>query len=643
MPVNHPVSKRWWNAFLAVSVTLVLVFLLVEFPAPPSSGVDASKELVLVHAYRANLQFGPDIVFTYGPWGFLSSKFSFHGTELLKVLWETVGKLALAATLVLLGRRFSFLRQLLFDAGVIVAAVVFPETILLLCATLVSLIWLLARESKQWELALAIIWLSLLSHIKFSYCVLAVLAVVLASCQGGLQGNWKRALTIVTGYVTGFLLLWVAAGQSIANLPAYLYCSWQISDGYWNAVAINEIPVAAWCTAIAIGFCVLAFALFFGRGGVDRLRNGFALAYFCVAWFVTWKHGFTRADSPHAATFFLHALVFALAAPVCFNSTRWYSPLNFVPMLSLLGLQLADQQALQRIPANLWWHFSHAPRQILEFRDRERRMAAAELQDAREGSHIDLRRLVQKGTIDAITWEQSEILRAGLGYRGRPVFQSYLTFSRSLAELNLRFYQGDRAPRFVFARIEAIDSRLPAQEDSLLLEELPRRYSIAAEKADYVLLERKTDQPAQRDQPRECSAMRRVRLDEEIMFPTDRAVALELRALFRPTLYGRLRSFFVQPALLSIVLTDDQGQKFSRRLIPSMAETGFIVQPFFSTGQEFGALFDGRSPHLIRSISFASNVSGCWSGAKIQFCWLTELPLKAPLRAMARPCPQRSR
>jgi hypothetical protein len=528
----------------------------------------------------------------------------------------------------LLGWRFSLPRQLLFYAGVILAAAIFSETILLMCATLVSLIWLLARESRRWELALAIAWLSLLSQIKFSYCILAAIAIVLGSIQSGLQRNWQRASAIVAGYVAGFFLLWIAAGQSIANLPMYLYRSSQISDGYWNAVALNEIPVAAWWTAIAIGFCVLAFALSISRSGVDRLWTAFVLAYFSIAWFLTWKHGFTRADSPHAATFFLHALVFALAAPVCFKATRWCSPLNLVPILSLLGLHLVDQQALLRVPANLWGRLSSAPREILWFRDRERNVADAELRDSKEESHAELRRLVQGNTIDVLTWEQSEVFRSGLNYQPRPVFQSYLTVSRPLAKLNLRFYQGDHAPRFVFARLEAIDSRLPAEEDSLLLEELPRRYSIAAEKVDYVLLERKAEQPAQRDQARECTPVRRLRLDEEIMLPTDRDVALELRAVFKPTVYGLMRTFAVQPALLRMIVTDERGQRYSHRVVPSMAETGFVVKPFLESQEDFTALFGGRPLRAIRSIHFEASPSGCWSTVEIQFCWLTELPLQ---------------
>jgi hypothetical protein len=438
--------------------------------------------------------------------------------------------------------------------------------------------------------------------------------------------------------VGGFFLLWVAAGQSGANLPTYLYRSLQISSGYWDAVAINEISVAAWSMGIAIGLCVLAFAFSISRGGLERMWTGCVLAYFAIAWFLSWKYGFTRADAPHASIFFLHGLVFALAAAACFP-TQWYSPLNLVPILSLLGLSLLEPQMLARMPTNLWWHLSSAPREILSIHDRREKLADAESRDRQEGSRADLQRLVQKDTIDVIGYEQSEVLRAGLNYHPRPVFQSYLTFSRPLAELNLRFYQGDGAPRFVFVRLASIDSRLPAEEDSLLLEELPRRYSIAAEKADYVLLERKIKQPEQRDQARDLGPRRRALLGEAVTLPRNRNVALEVRAVFKPTLYGLMRSFLAQPALLRVILVDDQGQEYSHRLEPSMAETGFIVQPFLESHQAFAALFGGGPLHMIRSLRFESSARHCWSTIEIQFCWLTELPLQTSDAGRSSPRP----
>ena len=44
----------------------------VTFPAPPpDNSVDSSLSGVLSYAHQQGVQFGPELVFTYGPLGFL--------------------------------------------------------------------------------------------------------------------------------------------------------------------------------------------------------------------------------------------------------------------------------------------------------------------------------------------------------------------------------------------------------------------------------------------------------------------------------------------------------------------------------------------------------------------------------------------
>jgi len=62
--------------------------------------------------------------------------------------------------------------------------------------------------------------------------------------------------------------------------------------------------------------------------------------------------------------------------------------------------------------------------------------------------------------------------------------------------------------------LQTVDWRYPAQDDSLLLEELPRRYLVAKEGNDFLLLHRKPVQPAE-ELVREKLPMRRVSLRAE--------------------------------------------------------------------------------------------------------------------------------
>jgi len=125
-----------------------------------------------------------------------------------------------------------------------------------------------------------------------------------------------------------------------------------------------------------------------------------------------------------------------------------------------------------------------------------------------------------------------------------------------------------------FARLQTVDWRYPAQDDSLLLEELPRRYLVAKEGNDFLLLHRKPVQPAE-ELVREKLPMRRVSFGQEIELPETVNCAIELRAIFKPSIYGAARAFLVKPAEVSLVLTDGKHGPHTGRLIPEMGGGSF--------------------------------------------------------------------
>src|SRR3989442_12821114 len=87
-----------WRALLMAAITVLLALLPFQFPLPGEPGLDPSWGMVLVYAHRHGLQFGCDIKFTYGPCGFLVSRYYYDGVPLVRILWESEGKFALAAT-----------------------------------------------------------------------------------------------------------------------------------------------------------------------------------------------------------------------------------------------------------------------------------------------------------------------------------------------------------------------------------------------------------------------------------------------------------------------------------------------------------------------------------------------------------------
>jgi hypothetical protein len=628
LAVTRSISRTCgWRALLLAALAVLLALLLFQFPSPGKPGLDPSWEMVLVYAHRHALQFGRDIAFTYGPYGFLTSRFYYDAVPLVKILWESAGKLALAATLVAMAASTfsSWFRFGLFYLGLIFAAKIAPDIVIFLSTPLLALCWLLPPKSKSWQVAAALTWMAFLAQIRFNYFIQALVALGLVIPSLLLERKSKKLLVIVSSFAAGFVFLWLVAGQAINDLPAYFRSSWEISNGYLAAMAVNQLPIATWCSAAGICFLVVAFILSLLRSQNLRAEK-WMLLYFCCTWYFIWKYGVTRADTGHIVLFFPTAFVFCAAAPGLFQHRHWWSFLDASLILSLAGLWLFNSSFLRHTPQELAQRLHAAPGELFRPKRQAQRFAAAEAATEKAHPPKNLGAIVEEETIDVINFEQYFVLREHLNYWPRPVFQSYCAYTPALLKQNLLFYQSSSAPQFVFARLQSVDGRFPAQDDSLLLEELPRRYSIAKEANDFLLLHRKPVQPTG-ELLREKFPMRHVSFGQEIEVPETVNCAVELRAIFKPSIYGAARAFLVQPAQVNLVLTDGKHGQHTGRLIPEMAAAGFLVQPLLQSDRDFADFMAARPGRSVRSIHFepVSATGNCWSQISIQFSKLPEL------------------
>jgi hypothetical protein len=98
---------RGWSRRMALPLlTMLLTLLLIRMPTPPVLGLDGSWSMALLYFHQHGFQFGRDIIFTYGPLGFLVAPTYFGQVPLFRLIWEVGANLALAAALVNIGASF---------------------------------------------------------------------------------------------------------------------------------------------------------------------------------------------------------------------------------------------------------------------------------------------------------------------------------------------------------------------------------------------------------------------------------------------------------------------------------------------------------------------------------------------------------
>src|SRR5271154_2808083 len=133
-PSTRP-EPRAGGAFRAAETavaTLVLWLSLFTQLAPADAGLDLSWQAMLVHAHVEGLQFGRDIIFTWGPLGFLCSLAHLGSAGAVPILvWQVLGKLLMALALVTLTRPVEAWRRIAFLAAVLAFHWLFQDTVFL--------------------------------------------------------------------------------------------------------------------------------------------------------------------------------------------------------------------------------------------------------------------------------------------------------------------------------------------------------------------------------------------------------------------------------------------------------------------------------------------------------------------------------
>jgi len=244
-----PKRVAWWKGCvmaLLLAVPISLTFLTI--PRQPYTLDDSfSEKAVLSYAHEKGLQFGKDIVFTYGPLGFLTSRYFFPHAADVRMIVDVVLALAVATGVCMLAWRLKLLwRCLLLAMFVWLATNIDPRSDLLIYVGMIC--WgLLCLVEKGFCLGLAAIGFMAFATfgilVKGNFIFIAGLSAVMIVSELCFQGKWAVAVALIPGLWGAVVGGWLAAGQNIANLVPFFAHSFTIIQGYDQAVGLDGLQV----------------------------------------------------------------------------------------------------------------------------------------------------------------------------------------------------------------------------------------------------------------------------------------------------------------------------------------------------------------------------------------------------------------
>jgi len=306
---------------------------------PPSVGLDSSWNGGLTMAVHDGLQWGSDVVFTYGPLGFMNGQGLWYADlGVLAFLYLASLHVAFCIALVAALRRLIGALPAMIVAFLLIGVLPLIEESIVL-AVLLCMRALEAERSERLVNAVAIggaTFAAIEVLIKFSAG--PVIAAFFLIALVGLRARWWQLVTYLALLAVEVLLLWLLTGQSLGEVPSFLRSTYEIISGF-SAAMVTTTDVPAWQVTVATVAAAavtagVVLASFRGAYGDARAR-WCGIGLMALAAFTVFKEGVVRTDAGHLSLFFSTACVLWIAIP--WGRARWYWMLAGVAAIVAIG------------------------------------------------------------------------------------------------------------------------------------------------------------------------------------------------------------------------------------------------------------------------------------------------------------------
>jgi hypothetical protein len=596
--------------FLAALLSLPNIFC-----PEPSLGLDPSWQHSIQIAVTGGSVFGRDIIFPYGPLGYLLTRSPVSKMNLL--LYDFF----------ILGSLLSVYRKLLpapmrLGRAVLVLAVamitnhgleVGPVGILFIIAG--YWLWRL-YAGDTWVIPLAC---SLAASVLlfFSKVNFGLLMIGLMPCYSlGLllcRRDWRRGAWLAAGFA---LLVLLGSVWWKVDLSGYLRASYELISGYNEAMFILLSRRSLDFLAAAL------FSLLLIAAAVASLRTTawkdwmMACPLVMLTACLLFKNGFVRADVFHIPMFLSSMPLLLAVWSVALQGSRIVQTLLGLSVLCGVGQLEVLYSSVGRLS---WTPLRYARGAWVTPWRQNGQQLGAELRAGWPELTLPekMRSAFGRSSVGVMPLDSSLAILNGLNLRERPVLQSYLAYTPWLDAQNARFFSSSNAPDFILYLADpsdAIDNRPAAWDESIakraLIQnytpclELPPNETSAPALENVVVLRRSPG--AWEYEPVSTNSVT-IALDQPFDIPAStNCEFLWLDAKRTPS--GKLAAFISQPAELTVAFEYSDGTSHSYRAILPILKTGVLINYRVESAEEIRRWLSSRMTGNVttRSIRFKS-------------------------------------
>ena len=560
-------AARWQRGLAAVTAAVIFW--------PQSSvdavvGLDPSWEAGLALARIHDLAWGPELVFTYGPLGFMQTAayYSFDQSVL-----ATIYQLIIVAALFLgiaaaLRQRHAPMTSLIgafvatgITAILHIGPVGLPGMRYSELAILAAFAWaavpLLQHDPKRSTVFTTCIVLGAVAGLQLLVKFNTGLAVVAIALALSVLLGWRavgRHCATVTVIAASTVIWWVLAGQRPGDLPVWLRSSASVTSGYIE-VANPFGPLAVLPIVLCLAW-IGALCVMFVRGGPEIPRRFVVLVGIATAYAA--RVAFGHLDITHL--WYLLGLIVVAVAVTPLSGTRGRAFVVVVMAIVFAAIPV-DPDGQYRIAEAVQAPVQAVNRLVtlaLPGHVNQRVEQAKTRQRALYGIPALFIKTIGPGTVHIDPIETSAVWAYDLAWRPTPVFQTYTASTPTLDDLDSDSLAN--GPEFVLSRrspaspaIE-IDGRLGVQESPRYSRALLCDYNVSGVDSRWALFTRSHPHCG----PLTALSQASVRGNDVITVPAPSGPDMAVLAGIdlEPTVVDRLFRGTVAPLTISTVMVD---------------------------------------------------------------------------------------
>jgi hypothetical protein len=575
---------------------LVLFFLTFStLSVPFSVGLDPSWQFAMNYAFEHGLIFGKDIIFTYGPLGFILAP----GPMQRSLIWANAMLIISTACLIL--SLIALIKETSKDntskryINYIIAYILIIlikdylhvksfDIVLLSISIILSILYHSTKKPIYLCLSAPILAVSFLY--KFGVFVMCVSINLYNYYKTAKNRKYKIITAYLSVLICIFLPVCIYFFKNLENLYNYVRGSYELSYGYFSAISSgihNNI--------LALPLIIMLFFTFYLTK--NKLTKWLILSGAPFLW-LTIKYSLC-VEGPWFMSFLaITILVYALITLIIlcekediFSFLKRFTILWFILIIFNISADMTLPSFTSNISKNIIDSLDFKGLNITEIQSQMNYLKYQTAKNLSEDSlPISILEKVANSTVDVYPWETSVIGANNLNWDPRPIFQSYTDYTPWLDNFNNKFLNSDRSPEYYlwFKRktrpeITSLRGRMLFNDDPQTILDILRNYQMVMRENEITLLKKNPESSI--NNPKTIDKTN-TKWDTWLKIPynyKDTSFILLARVNIKRNMLGIITRFLYKEEPIFIEYKDIEGKVHKYRLSPDNAIDGVWITP----------------------------------------------------------------